>query len=114
MVAVFAVDNRVHFREDEGSDFGNGVGGGSGGEEGFPLLKDGGEGHLLGSVHRRLRVTVEAGKARHFRADPSAPGFEGYRSEELRYSASLGEPSSAYISGRSSLYSYEDPLSCCL
>ena len=74
MVAIFTIDRRVHLREDEGRDFGYGVGGGTGGEEGFPLLKDGGERHFLDGIHGRLGLTVEAGRARHFRAETGGSG----------------------------------------
>lgn len=108
VVAIFAIDCRVHFREDVGSDLGKGVGGGARGEESFPLLKHGGEGHLLGSIHGRLGMTVEAGRARHFRAGSGGNGIwrllQRYCLGELRQIASLGKPSPAYISRRSSFY----------
>ena len=65
VVAVFAIDGRVHFGEDEGRYFRDRVGGGAGSEEGFPSLKDGRERHLLGCGHGRSGVTVDGGRARH-------------------------------------------------
>ena len=67
VVAVFAIDRRVHLRENEPSGFGDGVSGGARSEEGFPLLKDGGEGHLLlGGYCNSRTTTVEVGRrARH-------------------------------------------------
>lgn len=66
MVAVFAIDCRVDFWEDEGSGFGKGVSGSARGEKGFSLLEHRGERHLLGGVYSRLGMAVEAGRARHF------------------------------------------------
>ena len=75
VIAVFAIDCRIYFREDEGGCSGNGVRGGAGSKKGFPLLKDRGERHLTGGVHRRLGAIVEVGKSRHISRKSRGTGY---------------------------------------
>ena len=73
VVAVFAIDRRVHFGEDEGGRSRNGVRRGAGGEEGFALLKDRGKRHLTsgGVVHGRLGTE----KSRHIGEGSRGTGY---------------------------------------
>lgn len=76
VVAVFAIDRRVHFGEDEGGYSGNGVRGCARGEEGFALLKDRGKRHLRGGGgggvgHGRLGTE----KSRHIGEGSRSTGY---------------------------------------